>query len=42
MLGVLEPENGPENQLAAAMRMLACFPSILTYWHRYAQDGDRD
>lgn len=38
MLGVLEPEKSIADQHAVARRMLACFPSILTYWHRYSTE----
>lgn len=39
MLGCLEPERSFDQQHAAAERMLASFPSILLYWHRFANDG---
>lgn len=41
MLGTLEPETGFARQEAIADRLLACLPSILLYWHRYAKDGTR-
>ncbi len=40
-LGNIEPENGFENQLETADRLLACLPSILLYWHRFHTDGIR-
>ena len=40
MLGCLEPEGSPERQLEVSERMLACFPSMLTYWYRYSHFGD--
>lgn len=39
MLGCLEPETSFEQQQDATERMLASFPSILCYWHRYVADG---
>lgn len=39
MLGCLEPEGSFDNQMAVAERLLACLPSMLTFWHRYSQDG---
>jgi 2-methylcitrate synthase len=41
MLGCLEPEEQPSQQDHIALRLLACFPSILLYWYRYHQDGVR-
>ena len=38
-LGNIEPEDGAENQLGTAERLLACLPSILLYWHRFHTDG---
>ena len=40
-LGNLEPEGGFENQLDVADRLLAVFPSIIIYWHRFHTDGLR-
>lgn len=40
-LGNLEPEGGFENQLDVADRLLAVFPSIIIYWHRFHTDGVR-
>jgi len=40
LLGCLEPEGSPDRQLEVAERMLACFPSMLTYWYRYSHFGD--
>ncbi len=42
MLGCLEPEaNQPtqEQGRQVAIRLLACFPSMLLYWHRFHRDG---
>ena len=39
MLGVLEPETSFDQQQETAERLLACLPSMLVYWYRYAQDG---
>jgi 2-methylcitrate synthase len=39
MLGCLEPETSAERQHEIAERMLAAFPSMLLYWHRYHGDG---
>ena len=39
MLGNLEPENGFENQLEVADRLLAALPSIINYWYRFTHDG---
>ena len=41
MLGVIEPEGSHDQQLSTAERLLATFPSMLTYWHRYVTDGTR-
>ena len=41
VLGNLEPEGDFSNQIDVADRLLACFPSILMYWHRYHTDGVR-
>ncbi|HMO15390.1 MAG TPA: 2-methylcitrate synthase [Pirellulaceae bacterium] len=41
MLGCIEPEGSFENQLNTAERMLACFPSVLLYWHRFVNEGTR-
>lgn len=40
-LGNIEPENGFDNQLDTADRLLACLPSMLLYWHRFHADGKR-
>jgi 2-methylcitrate synthase len=40
-LGNLETENSFEEQEDAADRLLAIFPSIITYWYRYSHDGVR-
>ena len=39
MLGALEPETDFSQQRDIADRLLAIFPSILCYWHRFSQDG---
>ncbi len=39
MLGCLEPETSFDQQLSVAMRLTACFPSLLNYWYRYHRDG---
>ncbi len=39
MLGCLEPEGAPERQMEVAERLLACLPSMLTFWFRYSTDG---
>ncbi len=39
MLGVLEPETSFGQQEQKAERLLACLPSMLVYWYRFAQDG---
>ena len=41
MLGTLEPETDFSQQLDIADRLLASLPSMLCYWHRYAQEGVR-
>jgi 2-methylcitrate synthase len=50
MLGTLEPEvlpatgGGPENAAGARTitdRLLACLPSMLLYWHHFANSGKR-
>jgi len=41
MLGNLETENNFTEQQHQADRMLAVFPSIITYWYRYSHDGVR-
>lgn len=41
MLGTLEPEGDFSRQRDVADRLLAVFPSILCYWHRWARDGRR-
>ncbi len=39
MLGCLEPEQSFDEQMHVAERLLACFPSMLTFWYRYSHDG---
>jgi 2-methylcitrate synthase len=50
LLGTLEPENLPaaggnastvDGARAIADRLLACFPSMLLYWHHFAADNRR-
>ena len=41
VLGSLEPETDFSQQRAAADRLLAAFPSMLLYWHRFHADGTR-
>ncbi len=40
-LGNLEQEGDFGNQENVADRLLACFPSIITYWYRFSHDGKR-
>src|SRR6185503_15552742 len=40
-LGCLEPETSPRDQLQIANRLLAAFPSMLLYWHKFHQRGKR-
>lgn len=40
-LGCLEPEKTIEDQLPAALRLLACLPSMLAYWHHFTTTGKR-
>jgi 2-methylcitrate synthase len=41
MLGTLEPEMHPEQALAASERLLGIMPSVLLYWYRFHQNGER-
>lgn len=41
MLGNLEAEQSFEQQQDVADRLLAIFPSIITYWYRFSHDGVR-
>ncbi len=42
MLGVLEPEGeGGRSAAAIADRLIASFPSMLLYWYRFRQRGER-
>ncbi|BAU56561.1 2-methylcitrate synthase [Halorhodospira halochloris] len=41
MLGTLETEEDFSEQMEVADRLLAVFPSIITYWYRYSHDGVR-
>jgi 2-methylcitrate synthase len=40
-LGAMEPESGDNGQYQVAERLLACFPSMLLYWHHYHTCGER-
>ena len=40
-LGTLEPEQGSQDQLRIATRLLACMPSILLSWYHYHTHGER-
>lgn len=40
-LGCLEPENDQRTGLDIADRLLAVFPSMLAYWHRFQTKGER-
>lgn len=40
-LGCLEPEQDAGQQGDIALRLLATFPGMLLYWHRFHQDGTR-
>jgi 2-methylcitrate synthase len=40
-LGAIEPEGGENGQYQVAERLLACFPSMLLYWHHYHTCGER-
>jgi 2-methylcitrate synthase len=41
VLGCLEPEGDFSSQAAVADRLLAAFPSIACYWHRFRHAGER-
>ena len=41
VLGNLEPETDFSQQRDAADRLLAAFPSMVLYWHRFHTDGER-
>jgi 2-methylcitrate synthase len=41
LLGNFEPEGEFTNQVRVADRLLAAFPSMLLYWHRFHADGER-
>jgi 2-methylcitrate synthase len=41
MLGCLEPEQSFAQQRNAAERLLACFPSMLIYWHHFSRSQKR-
>jgi len=40
MLGCLEPEGSVDRQMEVAEKLLASFPSMLTYWYRYSHFGE--
>lgn len=40
-LGNLEPEGAAHDPVAIAHRLLACFSSILLYWHHFCARGER-
>jgi len=40
-LGCLEPEGPGRDQFDVANRLLAAFPSMLLYWHRFHKDKQR-
>src|SRR5438552_3094129 len=40
-LGCLEPEDTSRSGLDIADRLLATFPSMLLYWHRFHANGER-
>jgi 2-methylcitrate synthase len=40
-LGCLEPESAERDQIYVANRLLASFPSMLLYWHRFHTDRTR-
>ncbi len=40
-LGTMEPESVDNNQYKVANRLIACFPSMLLYWHHYHACGER-
>ena len=41
VLGCLEPEADSSQQDAIAVRLMATFPGMLLYWHRFHQEGVR-
>jgi 2-methylcitrate synthase len=41
VLGNLEPESPKRDQIAVADRLIACFGSILLYWHNFHQSRQR-
>ena len=40
-LGTMEPENETNDQLRIADRLIACFDSMLLYWHQFHTSGVR-
>ncbi|HEY3860743.1 MAG TPA: 2-methylcitrate synthase [Verrucomicrobiae bacterium] len=40
-LGAFEPETPARSQIEIANRLLACFPSMLLYWHHFHRNGSR-
>jgi 2-methylcitrate synthase len=41
VMGCLEPELSVSQQEAIAVRLMALFPGMLLYWHRFHRDGVR-
>ena len=41
MLGVLEPETSPDEQVEKGERLLGALPSMLLYWYRFTNDNER-
>lgn len=41
LLGCLEPEHDPQQQVQIADRLIASFPSMLCYWYHFTQNGQR-
>ena len=41
MLGTLEPERSFEQQRDVAERLMAAFPAMMCYWHRFTHGGKR-
>lgn len=41
MLGTLEPESEKNDQYAISDRLIAIFPSVLTYWYHFANNKKR-
>lgn len=41
LLGNVEPEGDKNGEHAITDRLIACYPAVLAYWWRYAQDGQK-